>query len=108
MSVVETGNRELRLASMLMARPEFVNAVFPIDTRGAKGADLRILDNEVSRAAVGVLSASGPAYADPLSMQSVLADLRDWDEQEGSDIIALTSMVPDRDEVSLEQITALK
>src|SRR5690242_15231046 len=108
MGVVETGNRELLLAAMLMARSEFVNAVFPIDTRGAKGADLRVLDNEVAKAAIGTLSATGGTYANPLAMQSVLADVRDWDEEEGRDIIALTSMVPDSSEVTLDRITTLK
>lgn len=104
MSTAETTNQELVLAASLMARPEFVHALYPPSLTG--GADLRSLENPVARAAIDILGTGGEAYAAPNAMRAALADLPiEFNEE---DIFALCTLIPAPWEVELPALQQMK
>lgn len=106
MTVVETTNQELYFAASLMARPEYVSALYPPQVTGGENSDLRKLDNQTARAAITILATQGPTYANPNAMMSALSDLPI--ELDGEDVAALISLIPAKDEVILAELVDLK
>ncbi len=103
MALADTTYRQLLLAAELIAQPKYVSVLFPADAH-SQSADLRIFDSAAAKAVIGILSAHGATYANPLRIQAALADLAtELDEDE---VLTITQLVPNTDTVTLEGVQA--